>query len=67
VHNLGTEGVWEFLKDNWVKLRSDELTQLIITYVYNYSPLAVETKIEIKIRGIKTIQEVKARIMQRHN
>ena len=48
-HNVGIEGVKDFLADNWVKLRVDELFQLIITYVYNHSSLAVETK----TRGIK--------------
>jgi hypothetical protein len=43
VHNVGVEAVKDFLVDNWVKLRVEELIQLIITYVYN-SPLAVETK-----------------------
>ncbi|HYT41965.1 MAG TPA: hypothetical protein VEP90_06445 [Methylomirabilota bacterium] len=54
MHNLGTEVVWEFLKDNWVKLRIDELIQLIITYVYNHSPLAVETM----TRGIKQFKKL---------
>ena len=53
-HNVGIEGVKDFLADNWVKLRVDELIQLIITYVYNHSPLAVETK----TRGIKQFKKL---------
>ncbi len=53
-HNVATEGVKDFLVDNWVKLRVDELIQLIITYVYNHSPLAVETM----TRGIKQFKKL---------
>ena len=42
-------GAGDFLTDNWANLRIDEFIDLIINYVYNHSPLAVETK----SRGIK--------------
>ena len=54
-HNVATEGVKDFLVDNWVNLRVDELIQLIITYVYNHSPLAVETM----TRGIKQFKKLR--------
>jgi hypothetical protein len=44
MHDIGNDGVESFLRNNWGKLRVDELTRLIITYVYNRSPLAVETR-----------------------
>jgi hypothetical protein len=53
-HNVAIEGVRDILVDNWVKLRVDELIQLIISYVYNHSPLAVETK----TRGIKQFKKL---------
>jgi len=54
-HNVGIEGVKDFLVDNWVKLRVDELIQPIITYVYNHSSLVVE----INTRGIKQFKKLR--------
>jgi hypothetical protein len=54
VHNVGIEGLKDFLADNWVNLRFDELTQLVITYVYNHSPLTKQTK----TRGIKQFKKL---------
>lgn len=53
-HNVGL-GIKGFLVDIWVELRIDELIQLIITYVYNHSPLAVETK----TRGIRQFKKLR--------
>ena len=45
LHEVDTECMESFLKNNWSKLRFNELIKLIITYVYELSPLASETRI----------------------
>jgi hypothetical protein len=61
-HNVDTEGVENFLTDNWTKLRIDELIDLIIHCVYNHSSWGNKDQ-----RHEKTVQEFTARINQRHN
>jgi hypothetical protein len=56
-HNVGTEGVEDFLLDNWAKLRIDELIDLIINYVYSHSPLTVETKTSGIKKQFKNLQQ----------
>jgi hypothetical protein len=45
LHEVDTEYMESFLKNNWGKLRINELIKLIIAYVYDLSPLAAETSI----------------------
>jgi len=56
-HNIDTEGAGDFLTDNWANLRIDEFIDLIINYVYNHSPLAVETKTKGMKEQFKNLQQ----------
>jgi hypothetical protein len=44
IHDTNKEGVENFLRNNWDELRFEELIRLIVSYVYDDSPLAVTTK-----------------------
>ena len=50
-------GAGDFLTDNWANLRIDEFIDLIINYVYNHSPLAVETKTKGMKEQFKNLQQ----------
>jgi hypothetical protein len=44
LYDVDTECMENFLKNNWGKLRFNELIKLIITYVYDLSPLATDIR-----------------------
>ena len=55
LHEVDTEGIESFLKNNWGKLRFNELIKLIIAYVYDLSPLAAETR----MRGSRQFKKLR--------
>jgi hypothetical protein len=55
IHDISKEGLENFLRNNWDRLRFEELIGLIVTYVYGHSPLAVTTK----TRGNKQFKKLR--------
>lgn len=55
LYEVDTDCVETFLKNNWGKLRFNELIKLIIAYVYDLSPLGKETR----IRGARQFKKLR--------
>ena len=60
IHDTSKEGIEKFLRNNWNELRFQELIRLIVTYVYDDSPLTVTTK----TRGIKQFKKLRQDLLK---
>jgi len=60
IHDTSKEGVENFLRNNWNELRFEELIRLIVTYVYDHSPLTVTTK----TRGNKQFKQLRQDLLK---
>jgi hypothetical protein len=60
IHDTSKEGIENFLRNNWNELRFEELIRLIVTYVYDDSPLTVTTK----TGGIKQFKKLRQDLLK---